>query len=640
MDTSIKPQGSVEFFHDEHDQKASDYYEQFEKNKKSPELLLKAAQEFELSSNPDGKKIGILLRGWCFREKALKEEDNDKAAKLLLKAMTHFKKVVEPDGKILKKLELEFLKRKLMENKDIKSRPDAKLFLRRANLFRETGEMKGYHQDMSLFHMFSALEKLTKVEDQEILNHAEQMLEHAKQGEQPELILKTESLYHEIKAQHVFTPKERAEELQKALEAINKTSDKFGKDTTETEYLMTKAMMTGNTDKRNLLLKRVAKRYKKQGQKDREDFVRKLISPVPLKAAGIIYLADKSLEKLRKLEQKLNEQKGTQEGPFAIFYHVGYMMERIKDVKIILVRMAIARKSITDLHIQENALRPKKIIPEKPYPKRLQMVNRRTAELREQMKQDMESLFIYGNLLLDQWSYLIGRIAGYEVPKNPRMQSEFYFQDLLKLFSDQETIKELKTFWGTHKREVVDNELEINFIGFFNLLQSKTYTGELLPFWDKHKREIIWLNFHLRFYRNVFIEHLRKPWQRGNTMGVYGDDFSFHIPAAVGFVKPEEVKKILEEIYPLSPQRLRDMPDDYWEKKNLHRVLEVTLFFIDEIENQADREKVWNAWHKLGGSTPSYDVIGSRLFKYIFSSIDTIIEFIDKYPKLLKFGKF
>lgn len=82
------------------------------------------------------------------------------------------------------------------------------------------------------------------------------------------------------------------------------------------------------------------------------------------------------------------------------------------------------------------------------------------------------------------------------------------------------------------------------------------------------------------------------------------------------------------------------MPDDYWEKKNLHRVLEVTLFFIDEIENQADREKVWNAWHKLGGSTPSYDVIGSRLFKYIFSSIDTIIEFIDKYPKLLKFGKF
>ncbi|MFA5933241.1 MAG: hypothetical protein WCV81_03170 [Microgenomates group bacterium] len=639
MDTSIKPQGSVEFFHDEHDKKASHLYEEFER-KRTPELVLEAAQEFEISSNPDGKKIGILLRGQYFREKALKEENNEKARRLLLKAISNFKKIVKPDDIILKKLELEFLKRKLMGSKEIKSKPDPKLFFRRATLFKETGQIKGYHQDMSLYHMFSVLDKLTKVEDQEIIDHAEQMLEHSKQGEEPELILKTESLYHGIKAQHVFSPKERAEELKKAIEAIDQTSDKYGKDTTETEYLMTKAMMTSNINKRNQLLNVVAKRYKKQGQREREVFVEKLLSPVPFKAAGIIYLADQSLEKLRKLEQRLNVYKGTQQGPFAIFYHISYMMERIKDVRIILLRMALTRKSITDLNIRENALRPKKIAPGKPCPEKLQILYRRSTELRDQMKQDMESLFIYGNLLLDQWSYLIGRIAGYEVSKNPRMQSEFYFQDFLKLFSDQTTKEDLKKFWGTHKKEVVDHELEINFVGLLNLIQSKKYKGELLSFWEEHKKDIIWLNFHLRFYRNVFIEHLRKPWQRGNTMGTYGDDFSFHIPAAVGFVKPEEVKKILEEIYPLSPQRLRDMPDDYWEKKNLHRVLEVTLYFIDEIEDQVDREKVWNAWHKLGGSTPSYDVIGSRLFSYIHSSIDTMAEFIDKYPKLLKFGKF
>lgn len=50
--------------------------------------------------------------------------------------------------------------------------------------------------------------------------------------------------------------------------------------------------------------------------------------------------------------------------------------------------------------------------------------------------------------------------------------------------------------------------------------------------------------------------------------------------------------------------------------------------------------KVWEAWHKIGGSTPSYDTIAGRLFNYIFLSLDTIIKFINENPKLIHFGKF
>src|SRR5258708_4711836 len=68
--------------------------------------------------------------------------------------------------------------------------------------------------------------------------------------------------------------------------------------------------------------------------------------------------------------------------------------------------------------------------------------------------------------------------------------------------------------------------------------------------------------------------------------------------------------------------------------------LEKALKEFRKIEEQHNRDRVWAAWYKLGGSTTSYDVISSRLFGYLLSSIDTMIEFIDKNPKLLKLGKF
>lgn len=220
----------------------------------------------------------------------------------------------------------------------------------------------------------------------------------------------------------------------------------------------------------------------------------------------------------------------------------------------------------------------------------------------------MESLFIYGNLLLDQWSYIISYIAGYEVPKD--------------------------------RKDISKDKPDLNFAGLLNLLQSKVYSGELTEFWNVHKKDIIWLNFHLRAYRNIFVEHMRKPWQRGTTMASYGDDFNFHIPTPVGYISDIDKQRTLKKIYELAPEKLKKMPDDYWEKRNLHRALEVTLYYIDELENQSDREKVWEAWHELGGSAHSYDNVGIRLLNYVFTSLDTINSFIDKYPKLIKFGEF
>ena len=639
IDKSIKPE-IAHVFYDEYEEKGLKLFNDYMDGKEnsSPDLLLKASEEFGKTSNPDGIKMSTLSKGLYFFKKGESEKDQIKAKKLFLKAMTAFRKI-DPKDIMVKRAEAHYLKSKFSSDEGLKKEPDLKSLLRKAELSKELGKTKDYHIEMSLYYMFLATHNISALPKEEILKNATLMLKHAKLGSNPDILYKVQGLYHQMRAGVLPRSKQTLEEFEKAITAIKKTSDRFGEETAVTEFMMTKAMLTGDEAKRNKLLKVVAERYKKSGQPKKEDFVRKLLSPLPIKSARVVFLCDQSLEKIKVLEKKINDNKGQQKGPFTIFYHLSYMIERLKDIKRIMLRMAITRKQITSLHILENSIRPQKIKPGKPYPKTLNNLLNRISELTEQMKQDMESLYIYGNLLLDQWSYLIGYIAGYEVPERTRREGELSFRNFADLFADENTKKELKNFWKTHKGEVPEGH-EMNFLGLLSLLQSKDYKGELSDFWTTHKKDIIWLNFHLRFFRNVFIEHLRKPWQRGNTMGVYTDDFNLHIPAAVGFIKPEKEKKILEEIYPLSPQRLRDMPDDYWEKKNLKRVLEVTLYFIDELENQNDREKVWKAWDTIGGSTPSYDVIGGRLLNYIYGSLDTIINFIDKQPNLLKLGKF
>src|SRR3990167_4600902 len=91
----IRPQGEI--LYDDHEVNANKFYDEYEKNKDNQNLLLKAAVEFELSTNPDGIKMAIMCRGMYFTEKGKKEMDDDKARKLFLKALKEFRKVAPND---------------------------------------------------------------------------------------------------------------------------------------------------------------------------------------------------------------------------------------------------------------------------------------------------------------------------------------------------------------------------------------------------------------------------------------------------------------------------------------------------------------------------------------------------------------
>ena len=156
---------------------------------------------------------------------------------------------------------------------------------------------------------------------------------------------------------------------------------------------------------------------------------------------------------------------------------------------------------------------------------------------------------------------------------------------------------------------------------------------------DRHRKDIYWLYYQLRSYRNIFIEHVKRPWQRGNAMSVYGNDFNLFIPTPPGWLNDKESQKRIQGIFHLAPKTLQEAPDDYWEKKNLDRVLEITFMHIDEIEEKEDREKVWDVWKVTGGSTQSYDIVGFRLMDFIANSIPTLIDIVSKNPEIINIGK-
>ncbi len=61
-------------------------------------------------------------------------------------------------------------------------------------------------------------------------------------------------------------------------------------------------------------------------------------------------------------------------------------------------------------------------------------------------------------------------------------------------------------------------------------LQDTTYAGALAPMWDRHRRDLVWVFYQVRRVRNKFVEHLRNPLQRTQTMTFYGADFDLFMP--------------------------------------------------------------------------------------------------------------
>lgn len=257
----------------------------------------------------------------------------------------------------------------------------------------------------------------------------------------------------------------------------------------------------------------------------------------------------------------------------AAVYHQSYLLGRIQDLRAIIERLGTQNAELIELSHRADMLTPQ-IRPRRQFSKKLQAVYQRESKLTELMRLDMESLLILGNMTLDQLALFLklrhqipGSLNNWKYPF-----SELYRQ-IINAQNQDATIVSLR--------------------------------GSL-------ERDIWWLQFNVRSYRNTFIEHLDRPWQRGSSRPVYTEGFSFFIPTPAGSLTDVEERSISDAVEHLLPDGLRNLPSDHWQRQP-RSIVQWLVQHIDTIALASEREKVGEAWEKIGGETVSYEVMARRI---------------------------
>lgn len=227
----------------------------------------------------------------------------------------------------------------------------------------------------------------------------------------------------------------------------------------------------------------------------------------------------------------------------------------------------------------------------------MRKVLRQENDLTEYMKQDLETLYLFGNILLDQWSLLAVYIGGLNKPEK---------------FSLHRLVEKLQS--GN--------------------------AGILAPLWQKQSKEMLWLYYQLRLYRNRFVVHANRPWQRGTTRSVYGDDFNLFIPTPPGWVDDQRANEEIRKLLGLAPKWLQNARGDYWEKANPRALIERLFNYIGEIEKKEDRDKVAELFTRVvGGSTPTFQVMGTNLLQFIETGTGILFEIAKSNVAKINLGR-
>lgn len=306
-------------------------------------------------------------------------------------------------------------------------------------------------------------------------------------------------------------------------------------------------------------------------------------------------LAEKAEASLHKLSKIVLTGLKPPPGPYAFFHYSSHALARIQDCKRIVKRLFAGRLKLTKLAKQEDLFRPKKWPAGKPYPEKVKKIRKENGEVTAYMKQDLESLYMFGTILLDQWALQAICIGNLSI-------------------TQRHPFVALVEYFDTENKSILD------------------------PIWDQLKEKILWLHYQLRFYRNKFVVHANRPWQRGTTMSVYGDDFNLFIPTPPGWIDDEKANQEIVGLIHLAPEYIQKANDDYWEKKRPRRLIEVLFNYVGNIENKSDREKIASIFSKVGGSTPSFQIIATNLFEFVMLGTNLLCDIAEKRLENINLG--
>lgn len=304
---------------------------------------------------------------------------------------------------------------------------------------------------------------------------------------------------------------------------------------------------------------------------------------------------DECEKNLRQLSKLIFEGIKPAPGAYSFFHHNSHSIERLQDCHRILNRLFTGREKLTKLAYLHKKIMPSNPLPGVPFPKRVQKIIELENELNSYMKQDLESLYMFGGILLDQWSLQAITIA------NLNLQKVHPFVELINFFESGKS-------------------------------------SILNPIWDQLKESILWLHYQLRFYRNRFIVHANRPWQRGTTRSVYGNDFNLFTPTPPGWLNDKKLDEEIKKLIHLAPDYVQNASDNYWEKERPRALIERIFNNIGNIQDKDNREKVASIYGKVGGSTPTFQIIAMRIFDFINSATGLLINIAEENLQEINLG--
>lgn len=312
--------------------------------------------------------------------------------------------------------------------------------------------------------------------------------------------------------------------------------------------------------------------------------------------AEAITLTERTKASLHRLSKTIMTGLQPPSGAYGFFYYNGHALSLVDDIIRIMRRLYSGRTKLNELAIKEERARPKTWPAGKRYPEDYVEIMHENHEQTEYMKIDLESLYMFGTILLDQWA--LSAIC----------------------------VGNLKT-----KRKHPFTEIIQEFI--------LKRAGCLSGMWDAHKAKALWLYYQVRFYRNKFVVHANRPWQRGTTRSVVGEDFNLFTPTPPGWIDTDKEYREVFSLLPLAPKYIQEAEVDYWEKKDPRRLAEILFNCIGDIEEVGNREKIASIFGKIGGSTPSFQVIGRNLLEFILQTTELLSDIAAKNLDNIDLGR-
>lgn len=283
-------------------------------------------------------------------------------------------------------------------------------------------------------------------------------------------------------------------------------------------------------------------------------------------------------------------------GPYALYYHQVEVMTRAKDLALITSRMFRNRTRRERANAEFQALRPSDIPAGVPWPENIASASRVIDEMVHELRLDLETVFLFGAVMLDQWSFMVARLAG------------------------------------------ISNPTEVSFFPLVEERLDAPDAPEAVVSLRSHKAALRWLVFWFRHFRNDFIVHTKSPTQKGPITGGFEQDITLFMPTAVGWEDEDKLEKATRKLMRLAPEWLRRSPDDYWEKQRWRRLLERIAENIGSLDKKHDRLRVAAVAKQAGLTSPRSQVLVSVLARTIAEATPLVIETALRHPERIDLG--